>query len=141
MKQLAGGVLRGESAHWLLEPNRHGERVTSQHGCVCVCVRKSEGGSEECVCFTECENGNVIEKVQEVKEKQKGGKRKSRLGDHARETFFFSPVNLLRVVLYRRASRSVCVLEVGRSERKKKKTSGMADSRAPRAGGPGITRH
>ena len=44
---------------------------------VCVCVRKSEGGSEECVCvcvcvcFTECENGNVIEKVQEVKEKTK----------------------------------------------------------------------
>lgn len=83
------------------------------------------------MCFTECENGNVIEKVQEVKEKQKGGKRKSRLGDHARETFFFSPVNLLRVVLYRRASRSVCVLEVGRSERKKKKKN-LRDGGLPR---------
>ena len=79
MKQLAGGVLRGEPAHWLLEPNRHGERVTSQHGCVCVCVcvcvcEKERGGQRGvcvCVCFTECENGNVIEKVQEVKEKTK----------------------------------------------------------------------
>lgn len=67
------------------------ENVLRHSTDVCVCVRKSEGGSEECVCFTECENGNVIEKVQEVKEKQKGGKRKSRLGDHARETFFFLP--------------------------------------------------
>lgn len=118
------------------------ENVLRHSTDVCVCVRKSEGGSEECVCFTECENGNVIEKVQEVKEKQKRWEEKVSARGSRTRNIFFSPVNLLRVVLYRRASRSVCVLEVGRSERKKKKqTSGMADSRAPRAGGPGITRH
>lgn len=142
MKQLAGGVLRGEPAHWLLEPNRHGERVTSQHGCVCVCVWERARGAVRSVC--------VFHRVWEWKRDRKGarseGKTKrweekvSARGSRTRN-IFFSPVNLLRVVLYRRASRSVCVLEVGRSERKKKKTSGMADSRAPRAGGPGITRH
>lgn len=142
MKQLAGGVLRGEPAHWLLEPNRHGERVTSQHGCVCVCVWERARGAVRSVCVSPSVRMETWSKrCKKWRKNKKVGRESLGSGITHAKHFFFS-LNLLRVVLYRRASRSVCVLEVGRSERKKKKkTSGMADSRAPRAGGPGITRH
>lgn len=74
IKHMAGKVLRRELAHWLLELNRHGERVTSQPEsadvCVCVCMSERERGSEDSVCNVvqgRGENGNVIEKVEEVK--------------------------------------------------------------------------
>lgn len=106
------------------------ENVLRHSTDVCVCVRKSEGGSEECVCFTECENGNVIEKVQEVKEKQKGGKRKSRLGDHARETFFFLPELAESCALP--AREPVCVCARGGKKREKKKKKNLRDGGLPR---------
>lgn len=68
---MAGKALGTELAHWLLEPNRHGERVTSQCESADVCVSVSL-----CVCvriawFRKGENGSVIEKVVEVKETEK----------------------------------------------------------------------
>ena len=66
----------------------------------------------------------MIEKVQEVKEKKTTTKRweekVSARGSRTRN-IFFSPVNLLRVVLYRRASRSLCVCARGGKKREKKK--------------------
>lgn len=86
-------VLRREPAQWLLNLHRHGERVTSQHEStdVCVCMCEREGQRRVCVLFRQGENGNVIEKVEEVKEIQRNeGKVSglcSQLGNHTHETF------------------------------------------------------
>ena len=76
----------------------------------------------------------MIEKVQEVKEKKTTTKRweekVSARGSRTRN-IFFSPVNLLRVVLHRRASRSLCVCARGGKKREKKKKT-LRDGGLPR---------
>lgn len=88
-----------------------------ERGCVCMCVWGRSRDREESACLrlTEGENGNVIEKVEEVKEINRKREKVSRLCSRLRN--YTSAQNLQRVVL----TGARTELEVGTSERGEKK--------------------